>query len=296
VIIDERVIIDEATRASRARASYFLRARLLEQIGRRLETEKLETLLVKGAALAMTVYHRPWDRQMQDIDLLVRTDTRERLIRLLEEMRFCALYDAGRPLTREALGEVAFRTSCGGASILLEVHTQLDKVVSRPVDYGGIFARAHPVPECPGFLVPSPEDHALLVALHFANTEFSHPPAFRDLALLLGSGLDHGLLIERARRWRLGTAMYVTLSTLKVAGADVPEELLAAFAPGRARLAALKRFYRLGPLPVAKAAFRLGLPWICRQTPLRDDLAGWCIGLARYAGLRTAERLLWLER
>jgi len=274
-----------------------LRAHLLERIGRQLEAEGLEALLVKGAALAVTVYPRPWDRQMRDIDLLVSPGRRERIIRVLEAMGFRVLQPAERPLTREALGEVVLQTSCGGAPMLLEVHTQLDKVVSRPIDYGGIFARAHPAPGCPGFLLPSPEDHTLLVVLHAANTEFGHAPAPRDLALLLCSGLDHAALIERVSRWRLRTAMFVALSELRSAAVvNVPADLLKACDPGRLRLSVVGRFYRLGRFPVANGTMRLGWPWIVRQTPLRDDLAAWCVGLVRYAGLRIAERLILFAR
>jgi len=272
-----------------------LRAHILEQLGLRLRLESLDALLVKGAALAMTVYDRPWDREMQDIDVLARPGKSERVVRVLEGMGFIAFRPPGRPLSREALGEVVLQASCGGAPVMVEVHTQLDKLVSRPIDYAGIFARARPAPECPGLLVPAPEDHVLIVALHAATAEFGHAAAFLDLALLFRSGVDHAAMVDRARRWRLGTAMFVTLSALPHASdEDVDEGFVKAFVPGRVRLAMVRRFYRLGQRPVAKATFRLGWPWVLRQAPLRDDLARWCVGLARYAALRIVERLLLL--
>src|SRR5207253_2069481 len=99
-------------------------------------------------------------------------------------------------------------------------------------------------------------DHVLLVALHAANTEFGHAPASRDLALLLESGVDHRALIDRAGRWRLGTAMFIALSALRNVGStDVPDKLVNAFDPGRVRLAILRTFYRPGELPVTRADF-----------------------------------------
>jgi len=279
-------------RDASARAAYVLRAHVLEQVGRRLAAEDLDAMLVKGAALALTVYERPWDREMQDIDLLVRPGTRERVIRAVAAIGFTARPPRGRPLSADALGEVIFEATCGGAVVLLEVHTQLDKLVSRPIDYGEIFDRACPAPGYPGLLVPAPEDHVLLVALHAANAEFGHSPASRDLALLLESRLNHPALIERAKRWRLGTAMFVAFSALKcVAGSDVPDDVMEALTPGPLRLAALRQFYRPEHLPVAKRPLRLGWRWVLRQTPLRDDLARWCAGVIRYAGLRVAERV-----
>jgi hypothetical protein len=284
-------------RDASARAAYVLRTHVLEQVGRRLAAEDLDAMLVKGAALALTVYEQPWDREMQDIDLLVRPATRARVIRVLEGTGFAARHPSGRPLSADALGEIVLESTCGGAAVLLELHTQLDKVVSRPVEYGEIFDRACPAPGYPGLLVPSPEDHVLLVALHAANAEFGHSPASRDLALLLESGLNHAALIERAKRWRLGTAMFVAFSALKcVAGSDVPDDVMEALTPGLLRLAALRRFYRPGHLPVAKRPLRLGWRWVLRQAPLRDDLARWCAGVICYAGLRVAERLLLLAR
>jgi hypothetical protein len=280
-----------------ARGAYVLRAHILEELGPLLRAEGIDALLVKGAALAMTVYPRPWDREMQDIDLLVRPGTRARVIRVLEGTGFAARHPPGRPLSAESLGEVVLEATCGGAAVLLEVHTQLDKVVSRPIEYGEIFDRACPAPGYPGLLVPAPEDHVLLVALHAATAEFGHSPASRDLALLLESGLDHAALIERAKRWRLETAVFVAFSALKcVAGSDVPDDVMEALTPGPLRLATLRRFYRPGHLPVAKRPLRLGWRWVLRQAPLRDDLPRWCVGVICYAGLRVAERLLLLAR
>ncbi|MCK6586345.1 MAG: hypothetical protein L6Q76_02055, partial [Polyangiaceae bacterium] len=62
--------------------------------------------------------------------------------------------------------------------------------------------------------------------------------------------------------------------------------------PGPLRRAALERFYSLRSFPFAEGPFALGFPWILRQTPLRDDLLPWALGIARYAKVRAAERLL----
>src|SRR5207245_8480183 len=157
--------------------------------------------------------------------------------------------------------------------------------------------RARPAPGYPGLSVPCVEDHVLLVALHAAAAQFAHAVAFHDLALLFRSTLDHAALIDRARRWRLATAMFVALSALRCsAAAEVPDDLVNAFRPGPIRLALVRRYYRIAERPVAKAPFRLGWRWVVRQTPLRDDLARWCVGLARYTALRLAERPLVFAR
>jgi hypothetical protein len=275
-----------------ARAAYLLRAHLLEQFGRRLAAERLEVLLVKGAALAITVYERPWDREMQDIDLLVRPGTSGPVIRILERMGLVVSRPPGRPLSREALGEVVLRGSYGGAPVLLEVHTQLDKLVSRPIDYAGIFARALHAPGLPGLLVPAPEDHALLVALHAAGHDFRHPVAFIDFNLLLKAGLDIGAVTERAHRWCLRTGMFVFLRLLRALDeSSVPRELLEALDPGPLRRAVVSRMNGQKALLADAEPTRLGWPWVVRQTALRDDVARWCGGVLQYAALRGVERL-----
>jgi hypothetical protein len=150
---------------------------------------------------------------MQDIDLVVRPGTRAQVVRSLVAQGFTLHRVPGRPLSAEALGEVALRADYCGATVLIEVHTHLDKVVARPIDYGEIFSRALPAPNLPGLLVPTAEDHALLIVLHAATAEFGHRVAFDDLALLFGRGLDQAILLERARRWRLRTATFLSLDT-----------------------------------------------------------------------------------
>ena len=56
-----------------ARGAHVVRAHLLDSIATALHGASLRALLVKGAGLAATssVYERPWERAMSDIDLLV---------------------------------------------------------------------------------------------------------------------------------------------------------------------------------------------------------------------------------
>ena len=191
----------------------------------------------------------------------------------------------GRPHSAALLGEIQLVLRAGATSTLVEVHTSLDKVVARPVDEAGIFARAHPAPGLPGLRVPALEDHALLIALHAACDGLRHPIAFLDLELLLRRGLDVRAIEARARAWRLGTVMYATLSAMRDLGAaSVTDDSVRAFDPGPLRRAALRGIGAVDD-------DRLGLRWILRQTPLRDDPGAWALGLGRYAVARAQDRL-----
>ncbi len=283
-------LVDE----TRARAEYALRCHALERLSQALAPSGAEALLVKGAALALTHYPRPWQREMTDIDLVARPGERDRLLAALERAG-CQKEPppAGRFWSSEALGETALILSEGALSVRVELHSRLDKLVGRPVPYAAVFARARREPGLLGLRLPSAEDHALLVALHCASSDYLHPPGFIDLELLLRRGLDGALLEARARRWRLCTALYVALQALRTLEApSVSDELVERFRPARWRRWALSRSYRLGRYPVTPQAPRPGWRWTMRQSALRDDTARWLGGLTSYAAKRAVERAL----
>jgi hypothetical protein len=277
--------------ATRARAAYLLRAHALEKLSQALDARALDALAVKGAALAMTHYAQPWTRAMVDIDLVVRPGARDRVVEALVERGFVVIVDAARPLSGEFFGETCLTLACGGAEVAFEVHTRLDKLVARPVDHAAIFARAAKAPGLPGLWLPADEDHVLLLSLHAAGHDFRHTPAWADLDLLFARGLDEEAVLRRARRWRLTTALFVTLSLLREHGSrHVPDRLLGATEPRGLRRALVDRYRAHVADP--DASLRLGWPWMARQTILRDDLPAWAGGLVRYAGTRAVEAAL----
>ena len=278
----------DAPNEDRQKAAYMLREHALTLVDRALAGAGLDAMLVKGAALAPELYAPPWSRAMGDIDLLVREGQRDRVLAALEAGGFVRIAaEDDRPLTRDAFGETALE---GPLGVLVEVHTGLDKMVARPVDYAAIFACAKAAAGLARLVVPSREDHAILVAIHTAGHELRHPIGLLDLHLLLEAGLSIPTLLERAERFGARTAMFVALSTLRSLGTKTaPTSLCAQFDPGSLRRRAIACFYDLDAYPPARGAMRLGLPWVLRQTPLRDDLAGWTLGLARFSALRATE-------
>jgi hypothetical protein len=269
-------------------AHALLRAHVLQTIARSLKAEGLEALLVKGAALALTVYPDAAARPMGDIDLLVPRVQRDRVVAALVRQGGLVHAPPGRPWSAEMLGETVITMTAGTISLLVEVHTTLDKLVPRPVDERALFARTTAAPGLPGLLIPSPEDHAILIAIHAATHDFEHLPALLDMELLFRRGLDVAALAARSRAFRAGTVMFVLMRSLRELGAaSVTDAHVAAFDPGRFRRALLRRREARGD-----AGQELGLPWVVRQTPLRDDLGAWTLGLLRYAALRGVERLL----
>ncbi|MEO5730025.1 MAG: nucleotidyltransferase family protein, partial [Byssovorax sp.] len=137
------------TQSPSAHAEALLRAHVLARVASALRDVAAPTLLVKGAALALTVYPSPASRPMQDIDLLVRRADRDRVLAALTAAGGVVHASPGRPLTADFLGETAVMMHAGATSFLVEIHTSLDKLVPRPIDEAGLFARALPAPGLP---------------------------------------------------------------------------------------------------------------------------------------------------
>ena len=279
------------TQSPAAHAEALLRAHVLAQVASALRGASLPALLVKGAALALTVYPSPASRPMQDIDLLVHRADRDRVLAALTAVGGVVHASPDRPLTADFLGETGVMMRAGQTPFLVEIHTSLDKIVPRPIDTAGLFARALAAPGLPGLLVPSAEDHALLIALHAAGHELQHPAAWLDLELLFRSGIDLDTLVHRASEWRLTTVMHAMMTALHALGAaSVTPAHVAAFDPGPLRRRLVERVHHPAAALDAHRPSALGLPWILRQIPLRDDLAAYGLGLGRYAAARVRER------
>jgi len=277
---------------ARAQALHLLRTHALRRLSVALNAHNLDVLVVKGAALAMTHYVPPWARAMSDIDLVVRPGSRDRVLEALTTHGLVIVASADRPLTTEYFGETCLTLPCGAASVMFEVHTTLDKLVARPVDYAGIFDRATPAPALAGLLLPANDDHLLLLALHAAGHDFRHAPASADLDLLLAGGVDEAALVRRAREWRLETALFLSLTLLRESGSvHVPTRLLHAIEPSGLRRIVVNRY----SLRIAsRDPLQMGWRWVLRQSALRDDLAVWTRGVAGYGGARAVEEaLLW---
>lgn len=274
-----------------AHADALLRRHVLTQIAQAMERENIRALLVKGAALALTVYPDAAARRMSDIDMLVAEADQTRTVRALERLGWLVAHDERRALSSEMLGETMVQARLGAMTFTVEVHASLDKVVRRPIAFADLMERAGPAPGLLGLSVPSREDHALLVALHASTHEFRHTLALQDMELLLRSGLDKRELARRCAQFRLRAVMFVMLSVLRSLGAaSVNDELVRMFDPGWVRRGILARFYDTSRFPPVRGDPALGLSWIAGQAPLWDDPGMFATGVVKYAGVRGVER------
>lgn len=289
-----RLLRDRTARpliAPGAHADALLRQHVLAQMAEAFRQEKLAGLLVKGAALALTVYPDPAARRMSDIDVLVREEDQVRAVRALERLGWLVGQDASRNLSRVMLGETMVQARVGSMTFTVEVHASLDKVVRRPIAFADLLQRASPAPGLEGLSVPAHEDHALLVALHASTHEYRHVLALQDMELLLRGGLDKRVLEERCTKFQLRSVMFVMLSVLRNLGAaSVDADLVRMFDPGWVRRSVLAKFYDVHRFPPALGDEALGLVWLAKQAPLWDDPPRFVAGVVRYAGVRGVER------
>lgn len=277
---------------ARARAAYLVRRRVLDRVGSVLGAAGLEALLVKGAGLAETVYPSPWMREMVDIDLVVRPEELEATLAALAQPDMAIVpIPVARRRSFALLGERAVLVSVGPLAWTVEVHSDLDRIAPRPIDWFGIRARAATVADLPTALkVPSREDHAVLVVLHAVLSGLEHPQAWADLDRLWRSGVDAATVAQRCREWGLATGAAVTLEAFSFRHPEhALDDAISALgvAPWRRRLARLALSARPSNGPVR------GIGWIAQQGVVRDDPVRWCAGVLRYAASRVRDRGSW---
>ena len=277
--------------ASGAHADALLRRHVLVQIAESMRQEKLTALLVKGAALALTVYPDAAARRMSDIDMLVDEKDQSRAVDALGKRGWLVAHDSSRPLSTAMFGERLVQARVGSMTFTVEVHASLDKMVRRPIAFPDLVQESSPAPGLEGLSVPGREDHALLVALHASTHEYRHELALQDLELLLRSGLDKRKLSRRAEQFQLRPVMFVMLSVLENLGAaSVNDELVRMFDPGWVRRRFIARFYDVHRYPPVLGEEVLGFPWVLRQAPLWENPRMFAKGLVKYAGVRVVER------
>ena len=232
--VERQLVILALDRSFRMRR---LQERLEEAI-QALNSRGIEPLLLKGAALAYTVYGSFAARTMRDIDLLVRVER-------VNDARAIML-ELGWVLDPELPGDKGYSAhhhlpplrDASASGQRLEIHRALlpeghpfvfkeDEIwnASRPIRVGS--GRA---------LVMHPSHQAAHIAIHFAwahMLSLGGWHAFRDLSALDASGtLDWDDFAQTSRRWRASTCAYWTLTLgAAVSGLAVPARLLRQLRP-----------------------------------------------------------------
>jgi hypothetical protein len=236
----------------------------VEQLGRLLDAfagASIPAIPLKGPALGETLYREPALRPFTDLDVLVRRQDVRPAVTLLSALGYRAL-EHERPLAYElayATAATFVPAAPAPGALPIDLHWGL---VSFPagatptaLDADEVWTRAVALARWGrSVLTLSPEDLLLSLALHLAVHHPLDGLAWQlDLALLLrrlGGELDWEAVVERARRWRVGGAVYFALRRVERSFAsEAPVAVLARIAPSGLRGALLARLVALSSAP-----------------------------------------------
>lgn len=238
-----------------AAAEWELHTKTLAQLASALQTVRVTAVLLKGAALALTVYPQRIWRTMSDVDLWVQEEEMDVAVASITELGFAIYSKEDRPIILQRLsqGEIQlYRTDW--AQGLVELHWSpfsgwwLQRVGQATAD--DVWARKEtlPVTELTGaFHHLAAEDMVLHVAVHMTINHQLGMKACQellDIALTAERrGVDWDVVAARAQEWRVGTAVYTVLHLLnELIGATGVEVALAKLRPSRLRRWLLAHF------------------------------------------------------
>lgn len=258
-----------------------LEARLLSALDT-LRAAKTDVVLLKGAALALTVYGSFVERPMSDVDLLVSHGDAPRARD--------ALLAAGW-VSRAGMDEAFYEGHHHlrplmdglGTGTSLELHTSLffeghpfaftSEDIRRRADR--VLVRGHAA------LVPSVHDQLLHLCLHFAWSHMMATGAwraFRDLDALLRTGrVEWTEFTTLARESRGGSACYWTFRLARtLAGIAVPEWVERALAPPEPEFALrrLEQHFTYDLLPTENISPSVWLTYTMWRAGLRPEWSG----------------------
>ena len=211
--------------------------RLDETVGA-FESARIPIVLLKGAALARSVYDSVADRPMVDLDVLVPASETKAARELAMSLGWVWKYDRRYAPFFSTHHHLPPLRDGRGTRALLELHTGLFPV-GHPfeLEAADVFSRAVGARGySPGVLVPCPEDHLVYVCGHWVWSHMMNGGAWRALrdigALAERGGLDWDLCVARARATRATSCVYWTLRLARrMAGVDVPAAALRAMEP-----------------------------------------------------------------
>jgi hypothetical protein len=223
--------------AVRSAAQSLQTGRELAQVLEAFRRHGIAVIVLKGGHLGRVVYESSALRTMCDLDIMVRRDELTRAADVLAELGYVPQYYDVEVV--DYARHHHLRPMARPDGIRVEIHWNIAPPASPfAIDLDGLWERAHRA-EIVGVetLVLSPEDLVLHLCLH---TSFSHKfrvglrmcwdllevtRHYRDI-------IDWDLVARRARQWRIGKYVYLTLRLVRdLLAADIPLTAIAALEP-----------------------------------------------------------------
>jgi hypothetical protein len=217
-----------------------------------LERAEVDVVLLKGTALAYTVYADPVSRLKGDTDAWIRTDRLPAAITALERLGYRSRSKGDRPPALASLvgGEQQMISGIPGTGLIELQWPAFRGEWTRhttQIDHDALRARCLPVVvEGQRALVMAPGDTLIHLCHHQAiSHQFSFPGVrgLLDLHLIVESAsLDWRGVVACARAWRLSTVVWAMLDlTRRLLDTPIPDDVLNALAPSSGRRRAIQR-------------------------------------------------------
>jgi len=204
----------------------------------------VETLTLKGMALAHVVYAEPGLRPMADIDLLVRPADRDMTLATLRDLGYRTPGAAA-----DRLGESRSFAELVREGTRIDLHWHIARYLRFEgiveVDHDGLWRRARPLVTPDGSsLMLAPEDLLLHLVLHLTlGSDFARVLWYADIDAVVrrfATELDWARLEHEAERWRVRALTAWTLGIVAESfGTPLPSGLVARLSRGRLRRAAV---------------------------------------------------------
>lgn len=211
----------------------------LAQLTAALDEAGVRYAVLKGPALAATVYDPPWLRPYGDIDLLLQVPSWPRVRALLQQLGY-AVSDAdtlaaAQRYPGDGLNSIA--CTLPHAQVLLEVHFDLLQLGWSSPAMSGLWSRLRSAPLGNGraIAVLAPEEQVLQACVHLFYHGFYRLIWFMDLQHLLqayGNMLDWTRIVRLAHREGVVLPVSYALRYLReLLGVGAPAWVEAALAP-----------------------------------------------------------------
>lgn len=236
-------VLDFDEMASLAQLAFF-RPHLAE-ILKACRADSLDLLVLKGAALAETVYPRPSLRPYGDLDVLVRGKDASRAKAILESLGYIVEPSVWNDLLYGRYCQANFFKHTPRGPVVIELHTDLlnNPLFARnaPIVSDGLWERARParLAETEAWAL-GPEDQLLHLCLHLAGHYLAAPQSVRDIAqVCTASVIEWPLLIRLAREAEATVSCFCgLLAAFHLFKTPIPSDVLEALAPrvGRSQL------------------------------------------------------------
>ncbi len=217
-----------------------------------LDAASVEVVILKGMALAHTVYPSPQLRPKSDIDLWIPGTQATQAVQALMAAGFRLDDDVNvADVVRWQEGELPLTLDRAAACRVELQFPPLRGLWARQcarIDHEAMWRRAVPVViDGHAARILCTSDALLHVAFHQAiNHQFTYPCWLRSLLdvhlLVLNGAPDWELILESARAWRLYTVMWTVLTLAQtLMGSPIPNAVLNGFAPHPARRVWIRR-------------------------------------------------------